>query len=268
MAASPTLIDENNLRILSCASFLRENVKGKPLDDDTDFLCDVTYLRYARARNGDNKKALTMLEATVAWRREYMPHRLTKDALAHHYVNQTMWQVGRDKKGNALVYGRPGTSNPFPADERVRYLVFMLEQAVRSGSEKMTWIIDWSLWGQRKNDAESSEARKRIIQVLQDHYPERLAAMYMVGQPWFITMLYYVSAPFIDSTTRAKVHISYTKEKLLDVVDRAQLIDFLGGNVVSSTVAVDSATSPSTSAATAADEVEAERYVDPASPDS
>lgn len=227
------LRSENRLRVLECADHVRRHLTSVPLDDDVSFLSDETYLRYARARDGDPEKALLMLEATIAWRRTYQPHRIDRASVAAHLEKPTMWQMGRDRQGNALIIARPGSTNPFPPAERVKFLVFSMEQATRSATDKMTWVIDWSLWGQRKNDPDSAETRKLTIQILQDHYPERLAALYMVDQPWFMTAFYYMSAPFVNSKTRAKVHISYTREKLLEVIDREQLVDFLGGLLVS-----------------------------------
>ena len=62
---------------LECMAFLEENVKGKLLEDDTDFLDRTTYLRFARARDGKKEKALSMLESCIAWRRQYKPHQIT-----------------------------------------------------------------------------------------------------------------------------------------------------------------------------------------------
>jgi hypothetical protein len=211
-----------------CVDYLLAQVKEAPLDDDR-FVTAANALRFARARDCNCEKALDMFEATIRWRREYAPHRITAADVAGSLALKNNVMAGRCKKGNAVMYFRPGTFNPNVAADRIKYVAYLLEEAARQGYEQLTWVMDWRLFGKRSADPESSETRKGVVKLFQDHYPERLGAMYMVQQPWFISAFYYLSAPFVDSRTRAKVHIGYTCEKLKEVIDESELIDFCGG---------------------------------------
>jgi hypothetical protein len=93
---------------------------------------------------------------------------------------------------------KPGAYNPFNAEQRMRYMVFMLENAVKKmdaskGIEKLCWILDFSEFGDRHKSPESKQVSKNSTTILQNHYPERLGVAFVVNAPWYFNYLYKVS---------------------------------------------------------------------------
>lgn len=65
----------------------------------------------------------------------------------------------------------------------------------------------------------------------QDYYPEIMGQMFIVNAPMLFTGVWAVVKGFLDERTRQKIKIlggKYQKE-LLEIVDPANLPDFLGG---------------------------------------
>jgi CRAL/TRIO domain len=199
-------------------------------------------LRCVRARPGSKAKAIAMLVATVRWRREARPHAITlndvRDVLA---VGGLFLTGARDKAGRPCVTIRPGETNPYSADERVRFLVYVVECAVaqadraQEGDGKVTWIADFSSYGQRARSPDGRVVAQQSLHVLQNHYPERLGAMFIVSAPWIFRMLGTFLSPFMESETKKKIHwLSGTETenyaKLKDFIDEDQIEERYGGH--------------------------------------
>jgi len=93
-----------------------------------------------------------------------------------------------------------------------------MEEAVKQtnekeGVEKMVWILDFADFGSRVSDADSKETSRATLNILQNHYPERLGVGILVNPPFYFNLLWMFISPFIDSVTRNKVKfVSGSKE--------------------------------------------------------
>jgi len=179
---------------------------------DRAFLTPYCLRRYLRARQFNVDKAAAMLLATIAWRRATRPDLLTTASVQAVYELGTVFLAGRDRHRRPVVYMRPGARNPHKPELRVQFMVWIMEMSIATtaeteGVEKITWVLDFSTFGERANDAESRETSKATLDILQNHYPERLGCAVLVNPPWYFRMLYMVISPFIDRVTREKVRI-------------------------------------------------------------
>lgn len=208
---------------------LRENTKTPLAPSDGHFLSDATLLRFTRARDCKPAKALEMLEACLAWRLDYRPQSIKQDEIEDIQQLGTVFVSGFCRNGYPVLYMTPGAKNPFDADHRVKLMVFLMEETLRRGYERLTWVFDFSKMGERGKDEESSKTRQQVIKILQDYYPERLGALYMVNTPWYFSVVATLVWPFIDKRTRVKLHIGVKVEDLKKFIDPAMLIEHLGG---------------------------------------
>ena len=74
---------------------------------------------------------------------------------------------------------------------------------------------------------------KKGAGIMQDNYPECLGIMFIVNAPMLFTGVWAIASKFVDEKTRAKIHIlgSGYLPKLLEHVEKDQLISFLGGDL-------------------------------------
>lgn len=82
-------------------------------------------------------------------------------------------------------------------DNQLRHLVYLIENAILNlpeGHEQMVWLIDFSGWS-LTNSVPIKTARE-TINILQNHYPERLAVAFLYNPPrifetfWKVWSLY------------------------------------------------------------------------------
>lgn len=201
--------------------------------------CDDACLRrYLRARSGsthsrssfscslllacliriDVKHAEEMLRASIKWRAETQPEKISYDEVKPVLDLKTLYLNGHDRQGRPVVYVKPGAQNPYPPELRLRALLFILETAVRimpPNVEQLVWILDFSEYSFRGTSAESKQVSKQSMELLQNHYPERLGLSLVVSPPWFFTVLFTIVSPFMNAVTRSKIHVvSGSGEKL------------------------------------------------------
>ncbi|CUG94446.1 Hypothetical protein, putative [Bodo saltans] len=218
---------------LACIKHLKENVSLNDVEKgDEAFLSEETYLRFTRARDADFGKALTMLKECVTWRRQFRPFAIEANELAGILQLGTVYLAGLCVHGRPVMYMHPGAKNPFPAETRVKLMVFLLEETMRRGYTSLTWVFDFSKMGERGKDEHSAATRKDTMHILQNYYPERLGALYMLNTPWYFRAIATLVWPFIDKRTRAKIFISMKLKNLTDCIAKDQLVEAFGGDFV------------------------------------
>lgn len=215
-----------------CVKYLKKKCPSSLLDpEDKDWLSDSTYLRFARARDGNNEKAAGMLNTAIEWRKSYKPYQLTADDVAAAMKQFTMVCGGRCKKGFPVIVMSIGAENATGVEERTKQLIYIMEETQRKGYLSITWIVDFNDMGKRK-DIHSKKTRKETMQIMQDYYPERLGQVLLYRPPWYIRMLVGVAKSFMDARTAAKIYkAGSTIEELEEFVDRNQVPQSCGGTM-------------------------------------
>ena len=87
-------------------AYLKSNVKGSLLEDDTHFslTSDKLLLRFVRQKAGNAEKALALLEGCIAWRCETKPHRIQLDDVKDYAVLNVFRIHGATKLGVPIAY--------------------------------------------------------------------------------------------------------------------------------------------------------------------
>lgn len=222
-----------------CVAALMKKYPPSMLDaEDESFLSGNTYLRFARARDGNVEKASKMLEEAIAWRKEAKPYALTAQDVKKSMEQVTLVCGGRDKEGFPVMAMVLGMKNDCGVDERTKQIIYILEETQRKGYDRLTWVIDFGAMGKQR-DERSKETRKKTMKILQDYYPERMANIFMYRPPWYVSWLLGLAKAFMDPRTAAKVHkAGSTIEDLEKYIDRSQVPKICGGTLEGSNASV------------------------------
>ncbi|KAI8075485.1 CRAL-TRIO domain-containing protein [Gilbertella persicaria] len=146
------------------------------------FLSEATAHRYMRARKWDFEAAKTMLEKTVKWRREFKPDQLDPDFIRPEAETGKMYFSGYDKNGRPLWIMKPRNENSKDSDRQVKHIVFCLERAIRlmpDNVEKISIVTDFK--GSSMSSNPSVNTSKKFLEILSNHYPERLGVAFLVN---------------------------------------------------------------------------------------
>ncbi|BEJ11431.1 hypothetical protein CspHIS471_0108530 [Cutaneotrichosporon sp. HIS471] len=193
------------------------------------FLEDVgTHHRYMRAAKWRMDDAKKRIKGTMEWRREFKPDLITTEEVAETAGTGKLLLNGLDKDSRPIIYMRPGRGPPPDHDKQIRYLIFLLERAIDimpDGQERLCIIVDFKDAG--KQPRQPMSVSMYVLNVLQNHYVERLGRGLVLNIPWFINGFFKAIMPFMDPVTRDKARFNPT---LTDLVDPDQLeAEYTGG---------------------------------------
>ncbi|KOM32300.1 hypothetical protein LR48_Vigan01g185600 [Vigna angularis] len=179
------------------------------------YCTDACLRRYLEARNWNVDKAKKMLEETLKWRATYKPEEIRWAEVAHEGETGKVSRANfRDRLGRTVLIMRPGMQNTTSAEDNIRHLVYLLENAIlnlQEGQEQMSWLIDFT--GLSLNTNISVKTARDIIHILQNHYPERLAIAFLYNPPRIFQAFWKAVRFFLDPKTVQKVKFVYPNNK-------------------------------------------------------
>lgn len=179
------------------------------------FCTDACLRRYLEARNWNVDKSKKMLEETLKWRSTYKPEEILWHQIANEGETGKVYRANfQDRDGRTVLVLRPGKQNTTSHDNQLRHLVYLIENAILNlpeSQEQMVWLIDFSGWS-LTNSVPIKTARE-TANVLQNHYPERLAAAYLCDPPRIFETFWKIVKFFLDPKTFQKVKFIYPKNK-------------------------------------------------------
>ena len=208
-------------------------VEALPEKEQAVFFTVETVERFLVASDMKEKKAEEMLVATLKWRAKHKPFQIKFKDVKECLDAGSVFVAGKCKAGRPIFYMSVGTVNKFPAVKRIQLVAYLLEESARRGHEQLTWIFNFARLGEnRGTDPEAKKARKLMMEMCQNNYPERLGALHLINTPWFLGALATIVWPFVDKGTKAKVNMKCTVPELLNYVDKSELLDEFGGDKV------------------------------------
>jgi len=140
------------------------------------------------------KKASVMQQNTLTWRAEFgVKHLHRKESMSTITLENTTGKIylrRLDHNKNVILYVRPVYENTSDHDSNGLRLVYNLERAVAIMSKRWQLGIDGQKITQLVNyegcslfNAPPMRASGAILDILQNHYPERLNRAYCVRPP-------------------------------------------------------------------------------------
>lgn len=198
-------------------------------DNERLWLTRECLLRYLRASKWNEAHAVTRLQSTLLWRREFAVESHTADYISEE--NETGKQVifGYDNAGRPCLYLNPHLQNTKGREKQMQHLVFMLERCIDlipPGQETLAILVDYKQ--NRKGENPSVSQGRQTLSILQNHYPERLGNACVKNVPWIVWGFFKLINPFIDPLTREKMKFDVDMRK---VVPPEQLMQVYGGDV-------------------------------------
>ncbi|KAI4321590.1 hypothetical protein MLD38_034955 [Melastoma candidum] len=203
------------------------------------YCSDACLRRYLEARNWNVDKAKKMLEESLKWRSTYKPEEIQWEEVSAEGETGKMYRANfHDRKGRTVLILRPAFQNTASLDNQMRHLVYLIENAIRNlpeGQEQMSWLIDFTGWS-LSNSVPIKSARE-TINILQNHYPERLAIAFLYNPPRIFEAFWKVVKYFLDAKTFQKVKFVYPKNKdsmdfMRTIFDEENLPSEFGGRAV------------------------------------
>eukprot|EP00978_Attheya_sp_CCMP212_P048345 scaffold507113_cov83-Attheya_sp.AAC.4 len=198
-------------------------------------------LRHFRAEKGKTDKAIKKIKATIAWRDEFGVEKIKggdeemRKTIMKESETGKMYVRGYDEEGRAIIYMRPAKENTNVELDNMRDLVYHLERAIastlrKSGKEKFNMIIDYD--GFKLRNAPPLSTSKLTLNILQNHYPERLHRAYMCNPPLVFRTFWALIQPFVDPVTKEKIVFCHGKsgvEKMKERMDMDTIEVSVGG---------------------------------------
>ncbi|XP_060173463.1 phosphatidylinositol transfer protein PDR16-like isoform X2 [Lycium barbarum] len=156
-----------------------------------------------------------MLEDSLKWRSSFKPEEIRWHEVAVEGETGKAFRANfRDRDGRTVLILRPGMQNTTLLDNQMRHLVYLIENAILNlpqGQEQMSWLIDFTGWS-LTNNVPIKSARE-TVNILQNHYPERLAIAFLYNPPRIFEAFWKIVKYFLDPKTMQKVKFVYTKNK-------------------------------------------------------
>lgn len=212
-----------------------------PLSAHGEKYCsDTCFRRYLEARNWNVTKSRKMLEESLKWRATYKPEDIRWPDVSVEAETGKMYKANfRDREGRTVIIMRPTKENSTSHDGQIRFLVYVLENAIldqREGQEKMVWLIDFTGWTMAH--ATPIKTARECTSILQNHYPERLAIAFLLNPPKVFEAFYRAVKYFLDPRSIEKLNFVYLKDEesmkvLYKCIDPVVLpVEFGGKNSV------------------------------------
>ncbi|KAM9125649.1 SEC14-like protein 5 isoform 2-T2 [Pangshura tecta] len=232
--------------LIRLRQWLQEMHKGKiPKDEHI--------LRFLRARDFNIDKAREMLCQSLTWRKQYQVDYILQtwrppSLLEEYYTGGWHYQ---DKDGRPLYILRLGQMDTkglvkaLGEESLLRHVLSINEQGQKRCEENTnlfgrpitswTCLVDLEGLNMRHLWRPGVKALLRIIEVVEDNYPETLGRLLIVRAPRVFPVLWTLVSPFINENTRQKFLI-YSGNNyqgpggLVDYLDKDVIPDFLGGD--------------------------------------
>lgn len=196
----------------------KDSSKYKELSEsEKAWLTRECFLRYLRATKWHYEDAISRIELTLAWRREfgisgcYDSENEVNGKLCSP-ENETGKEVilGYDKDTRPCLYLKPGRQNTKTSLRQVQHMVYMLERVIDympSGQDSLALLIDFkaSPVGTEGGKIPPVGTGRQVLHILQTHYPERLGKALLTNIPWLGWTFLKIIHPFIDPLTREKL---------------------------------------------------------------
>ncbi|AET37352.1 phosphatidylinositol transporter Ecym_1096 [Eremothecium cymbalariae DBVPG len=253
----PHITMEHHEKYLAVLSYFQNTnltlpIKSGKKNDDADetqrlsswekfWLTRECMLRYLRATNWKVENAIKRLCNTLVWRREFgitgditLENHLAPEVVEMESVTGKQVLLGYDRERRPIYMMKNGRQNTPASFAQVQHLVFFLEAAVAlmpQGVELLALLIDYKHYkepGIIGASAPPISLAKQVLNIIQDHYPERLGKAYFLNMPWYGWTFLKLVHPFIDPATRAKLAFD---ESLLKYIDEKQLEVNYGGKL-------------------------------------
>nr|GMD53104.1 patellin-3-like [Ipomoea batatas] len=183
---------------------------------------DVILLKFLRARDFKVKEAFAMLKSVVSWRKEFKIEELLEESELGQGLDKVVYMHGVDKEGHPICYNSFGEfqdkelyQSTFSDKEKLnkflRWRIQFMEKSIRNLDFSPDGICTFVQVIDLKNSPglfffkkELRQATNRVLQLLQDNYPEFVAKQVFVNVPWWYPSYYRMINALFTTRTKSK----------------------------------------------------------------
>ncbi|KAI5083991.1 hypothetical protein GOP47_0000160 [Adiantum capillus-veneris] len=197
-----------------------------------------TLRRFLRARSLNVDHALKFVLKHLKWTRAFKPFGFIPESeIENEMKKEKIFLQGMDKDGRpiAVILAARHFTCERNLEEFKRFVVYGFDKAVASLSadqEKFVLIADLKGYCVKNMDVKGYLS---VLEILQDHYPERLGKLYFLNVPSIFGAAWRMVYRFIDPNVREKIVFvddEEVVETLLKDIDSSQLPDMFGGTLL------------------------------------
>ena len=155
-------------------------------EEEQMWLSRECLLRYLRATKWNVQQAISRLQATLIWRREFgiaNDGKIKKDYVSIESETGKQWILGYDNEGRPCQYLNPSRQNTERSERQIEHLVFMMERSIDlmpPGQETLALLINFAETS--KGQGASVAQGRQTLNILQNHYPERLGRAFCANR--------------------------------------------------------------------------------------
>ncbi|GAB7356617.1 hypothetical protein MBLNU459_g7339t1 [Dothideomycetes sp. NU459] len=211
------------------SSTLKDATNEPITDSERMWLTRECLLRYLRATKWKTPDALKRLQGTLSWRREYGADTFTADYISPENESGKQVIMGYDTNARPCLYLNPGKQNTKNSDRQIHHLSYMLDRVIDMmgpGQETTALLINFK--GAASGNVPSVSQARQVLNILQNHNPERLGRATISELPWYVNTFFKLISPFIDPVTKEKMKFN---EDLRKYVPTQQLWKAYGGEL-------------------------------------
>jgi len=207
--------------------------------------------RYIRVCKGNMVKAQRMWQATLDWRREQRVDEVLQEPQPHFYTIKRCYPHvfhGRTRKGELVCYEKPGCLNikglieadvgPKELGRHYMFINEILYSRMELGDEKQIMtVLDVGEFNLSIVNTAAAGYLKATAEIMQNHYPERVARMCIVNAPYLFAGVWKSVASMLAAATVEKISFSSsatmmdTLQKYLDLDQIPQEYGGTGGSL-------------------------------------
>lgn len=216
---------------LAAVAYVKANVKGTVLDDDTAFHVkdDSVILRFVRQKEGNAEKALALLEGAIAWRNETKPHRITFDQVQEYFALNVFFAHGFTKNNVPIVYYiAPKKSIPLAPEVQMQFSTFFYEEFMRRGFYECVIIIDYED-GPTVPSAADRKLQELSDEVSNKYYPFFESKIFFCNFPLVLRPLLAISIAFMCEAQKQTLKSAPKPKHFLEMIDAKVLPKKYGG---------------------------------------
>jgi hypothetical protein len=220
---------------LDAISKMRSGITGTLLDDDhKDFLSDYTLLRFLRQKEGKWEKGLKLLEACIAWRCEFKPHRIQyEDVEARARELRDTYPLGKTTEGVPVIYAKPKVDrDPSKIDDDMRLMAWNFEEFHRRGFYELATVVDMSLFD-RVPSSEEIKVQEKLDNMAKDYYPLMQTKVLIMFMPMLLRALFAITSALMSAAQKDIIETGVKPKHLTKWIAAEHIpVEYLGSAVV------------------------------------
>lgn len=173
-----------------------------------------------------------MLVNTLKWRKSFSTDKILDEQFDGNIFNESVgFMYKTDKKGRPVTYNMYGSLDQNKVfrdiDTFIRWRIQLMEKGIQEldfiNTDTILQVQDAkgaTLFGRTAN---TKEATNKLIHLMQDNYPEFLAAKLFINVPWWGSQIFKLIRPLLSEATTRKFVVASSDEvsqTLLEWIDK------------------------------------------------